>query len=108
VPRHKHASIAVLPPPTIVNPLGWPLSPARPLTGISRAPGSMANGGTWVAGIDGSRYLASTTRFRTRIVVVSPVNREVSRCPPVSALYSDMPKNRTRPDASNCSSSTCW
>jgi hypothetical protein len=46
----------------------------------------MANGGTWVAGIDGSRYLASTTRFRTRIVVVCPVNEEVSRCPPASAL----------------------
>ena len=72
--------------PRIVNPLAGLLSPTRSLTGISRAPGSMPNGGTWVAGIEGSRYLASTTRFRTRTVVVSPVSRDVNRRPSRAAL----------------------
>ena len=42
---HRHASIAVLPPPRIVNPLGWAASPTRSLTGITRAPDPIPNGG---------------------------------------------------------------
>ena len=69
-----------------VNPLGGPSSLTRSLTGISRTSGSASNDGTWVAGIDGSRYLASTIRRRTRTVVASPVSRETNRCSPRSAL----------------------
>ena len=36
--------------------------------------------------IDGLRYLASTTRLRTRTVVASPVSRETNRCSPRAAL----------------------
>jgi hypothetical protein len=53
----------------------------RSLTGISRIPGSAPKDGVWVAGIDVSRYLASTTRRRTRTAVASPVSRDTNPGP---------------------------
>ena len=78
---HRHASIAVLPPPMTVYPLAGPAGLTRSLTGISRAPGSALKDRVCVIGIEVSRYRASTTRRRTRTVVASPVSRDISRHP---------------------------
>ena len=52
---HTHASVAVLPEPTITNSPGALSSLGRSLTGIARTPSATANGGAVVAGISGAR-----------------------------------------------------